>query len=105
MKDLKGTKTEATLMAAFAGESQATNKYTYYASKAKKDGYVQIAQLFEETAGNEREHAKLWFKRFTAAPCQAQWRTLPTQQPAKTMSGPTCMPPSPKRHAKRDSTI
>lgn len=62
MKDLKGTKTEANLMAAFAGESQATNKYTYYASKAKKDGYVQIAQLFEETAGNEREHAKLWFK-------------------------------------------
>ena len=62
MKELKGTKTEANLAAAFAGESQATNKYTYYASKAKKDGYVQIAQLFEETAGNEREHAKLWFK-------------------------------------------
>ncbi len=62
MKDLKGTKTEANLMAAFAGESQATNKYSYYASKAKKDGYVQIANIFEETAGNEREHAKLWFK-------------------------------------------
>ncbi len=62
MKDLKGTKTEANLMAAFAGESQATNKYTYYASKAKKDGYVQIADLFTETAGNEREHAKIWFK-------------------------------------------
>ena len=62
MKELKGTKTEANLMAAFAGESQATNKYTYYASKAKKDGYVQIAKIFEETAGNEREHAKLWFK-------------------------------------------
>jgi len=62
MKDLKGTKTEANLMAAFAGESQARNKYTYYASKAKKDGYVQIANLFEETANNEKEHAKIWFK-------------------------------------------
>lgn len=62
MKDLKGSKTEANLMAAFAGESQARNKYTYYASKAKKDGYVQIAQIFEETAANEKEHAKIWFK-------------------------------------------
>ena len=62
MKELKGTKTEANLMTAYAGESQATNKYTYYASKAKKDGYVQIAKIFEETAGNEREHAKIWFK-------------------------------------------
>ena len=60
--DLKGTKTEANLLAAFAGESQARNKYTYYASKAKKEGYVQIAQLFEETANNEKEHAKIWFK-------------------------------------------
>ena len=58
-KDLKGTKTEANLWTAFAGESQARNKYTYYASKAKKDGYVQIAALFEE---NEKEHAKIWFK-------------------------------------------
>lgn len=62
MADLKGTKTEANLMAAFAGESEARNKYTYYASKARKDGYVQIAQLFEETAANEKEHAKIWFK-------------------------------------------
>lgn len=62
MKELKGSKTEANLMAAFAGESQATNKYTYFASKAKKEGLNQIANLFEETAGNEREHAKLWFK-------------------------------------------
>ncbi len=62
MKDLKGTKTEANLMAAFAGESQARNKYSYYASKAKKDGYVQIASIFEETANNEKEHAKIWFK-------------------------------------------
>ena len=62
MSNLKGTKTEANLWAAFAGESQARNKYTYYASKAKKEGYVQIAQLFEETANNEKEHAKIWFK-------------------------------------------
>ena len=60
--NLKGTKTEANLQAAFAGESQARNKYTYYASKAKKDGYVQIANIFEETAANEKEHAKIWFK-------------------------------------------
>lgn len=62
MPELKGSKTEANLMTAFAGESQARNKYTYYASKAKKDGYVQIAALFEETANNEKEHAKIWFK-------------------------------------------
>ena len=62
MKDLKGTKTEANLMEAFAGESQARNKYTYFASKARKDGYEQIANFFEETADNEKEHAKIWFK-------------------------------------------
>ncbi|MBE6805776.1 MAG: rubrerythrin family protein [Ruminococcaceae bacterium] len=60
--ELKGSKTEANLMAAFAGESEARNKYTYFASKAKKDGYVQIAKIFEETANNEKEHAKIWFK-------------------------------------------
>ncbi len=60
--NLKGTKTEANLMAAFAGESQARNKYTYFASKAKKEGYNQIADLFIATADNEKEHAKLWFK-------------------------------------------
>lgn len=60
--ELKGTKTEANLMAAFAGESQARNKYTYYASKAKKEGLNQIAAFFEETANNEKEHAKIWFK-------------------------------------------
>ncbi|MDT4763297.1 rubrerythrin [Sphaerochaeta sp. PS] len=60
--ELKGSKTEANLAAAFAGESQARNKYTYFASKARKEGYVQIANLFEETAGNEKEHAKIWFK-------------------------------------------
>lgn len=62
MKDLKGTKTEKNLMDAFAGESQARNKYSYYASKARKEGYEQIAAIFEETANNEKEHAKLWFK-------------------------------------------
>lgn len=60
--ELKGSKTEQNLMAAFAGESQARNKYTYYSSKAKKEGYVQIANIFEETANNEKEHAKIWFK-------------------------------------------
>lgn len=62
MKDLKGTKTFENLMTAFAGESQARNKYTYFASRAKKDGYVQIQKIFEETAGNEKEHAELWYK-------------------------------------------
>ena len=62
MPELKGSKTEANLMTAFAGESQARNKYTYYASKAKKDGYVQISKIFEETAANEKEHAEIWFK-------------------------------------------
>jgi len=60
--ELKGSKTEQNLLAAFAGESQARNKYTYYASKAKKEGYNQIAAIFEETANNEKEHAKMWFK-------------------------------------------
>ena len=60
--ELKGSKTEQNLMAAFAGESQARNKYSYFASKAKKDGYEQIAAIFEETANNEKEHAKMWFK-------------------------------------------
>ena len=60
--ELKGSKTEKNLMEAFAGESQARNKYTYFASKAKKEGYEQIAAFFEETAGNEKEHAKMWFK-------------------------------------------
>ena len=62
MADLKGSKTEKNLLAAFAGESQARNKYTYFASKAKKEGYEQIAAIFQETADNEKEHAKIWFK-------------------------------------------
>ena len=67
MSKLKGTRTEANLMAAFAGESQARNKYTYYANKAKKEGYVQIANFFKETAENEKEHAKIWFKLLTSS--------------------------------------
>ena len=62
MAELKGSQTEKNLMTAFAGESQARNKYTYYASKAKKEGYVQISKIFEETAANEKEHAEIWFK-------------------------------------------
>lgn len=62
MKDISGSKTENNLRAAFSGESQARNKYTYFASKARKDGYVQIAEIFEETAENEKEHAKIWYK-------------------------------------------
>ena len=62
MPELKGSKTEQNLMAAFAGESQARNKYTYYASQAKKEGFVQISKIFEESANNEKEHAKIWFK-------------------------------------------
>ena len=62
MADLKGSKTEKNLLEAFAGESMARNKYTYYASQARKDGYEQIAKIFEETANNEKEHAKIWFK-------------------------------------------
>ncbi|MGA2669151.1 MAG: rubrerythrin family protein, partial [Ignavibacteria bacterium] len=62
MNNLKGTKTEKNLQAAFAGESQARSKYTYFASAARKEGYEQIAAFFEETANNEKEHGKLWFK-------------------------------------------
>lgn len=65
---MKGTKTERNLQEAFAGESQARNKYTYYASKARKEGYEQIAALFEETAQNEKEHAKMWFKYLQVVP-------------------------------------
>ena len=80
MKDLKGTKTEQNLKEAFAGESMARNKYSYFASKAKKDGYVQIATIFEETAANEKEHAKMWYKlptavtgRLTSTPARYSW--------------------------------
>ena len=78
-----GTQTEKNLETAFAGESQARNKYTYFASKAKKEGYEQIAALFLETADNEKEHAKLWFKELEGIG--------DTAQQARTTSGPTCM--------------
>ena len=69
MAELKGSKTEKNLETAFAGESMARNKYTYFASKARKDGYVQIANIFEETANNEKEHAKMWFKLINGGIC------------------------------------
>ena len=72
MKELKGTRTEANLKAAFAGEAQARTKYTYYASQAKKDGYEQISALFMETAENEKEHAKMWFKHLNGIGTTAQ---------------------------------
>ena len=94
-KSLKGTKTEKNLEEAFAGESMARNKYTYFASKAKKEGFVQIAALFEETAANEREHAKIWYKYLP--------RIWPTPPQARTSNGPTCTPAWPKKPAKKVS--
>ena len=76
MKELKGTKTEKNLLDAFAGESMARNKYTYFASKAKKEGYEQIAALFTETADNEKEHAKLWFKYLEGGSVQDTMKNL-----------------------------
>ena len=102
MPELKGTKTEQNLMTAFAGESQARNKYSYFASKAKKEGYVQIANIFEETANNEKEHAKMWFKLL-------EWRSNPLirsrifrqQQKVRTMSGQICMQLLQKKQEKK----
>ena len=82
--ELKGSKTEQNLMAAFAGESQARNKYTYFASKAKKDGYEQIAALFEETANNEKEHAKIWFKLLEGGSIKSTPENLKGTQPLTT---------------------
>ena len=95
--ELKGSKTEKNLMEAFAGESQARNKYTYFASVAKKEGYVQIAKIFEETANNEKEHAKLWFKHLqgignTLEKCAASPRSRPATRPATTPSPRTSRP-------------
>ena len=102
MKELKGTKTEKNLQEAFAGESMARNKYSYWASKAKKDGYVQIAAIFEETANNEKEHAKLWFKLLEGGAIKSTTeKLLPT---VRTSSGPTCMPAWLRRLVRRDST-
>ena len=99
--NLKGTKTEQNLMEAFAGESQARNKYTFYASKAKKDGYVQIANIFEQTANNEKEHAKLWFKNLHGGAVPSTAENL-KDAAARTMSGRTCTrawPRKPERKA------
>ena len=89
-KSLKGTKTEQNLWEAFAGESQARNKYTYFASVAKKAGYEQIAALFLKTAENEKEHAKMWFKELGELGDTAQ-NLLAAAEAARTMSGQICM--------------
>ena len=91
-------------MTAFSGESEARNKYTYYASRAKKDGYEQIAALFQETADNEKEHAKLWFKLLKGGAVPDTMANLVMPPPASTMSGPICTPPSPRRPRRRAST-
>ena len=96
-----GTQTEKNLEAAFAGESQARNKYTYFASVAKKQGFEQIADLFLKTADNEKEHAKMWFKELMASAIQKQ--ISGPLRTAKTTSGPICMPVLPKRQKKRAS--
>lgn len=92
MAELKGSKTEQNLMTAFAGESQARNKYTFYASKAKKEGYMQIARFFEETAGNEKEHAEIWFKELHGAQFPQRPKTSLTRLPANIMNGRICTP-------------
>ena len=95
--ELRGSKTEANLITAFSGESQATNKYTYYASKAKSEGYGQIGAIFEETAGNEREHAKLWFKALNGGIAD----TLENLRDAATGEHYEWTRNSPKQHGKK----
>ena len=97
--ELKGTKTEQNLMAAFAGESQARNKYTYFASVAKKEGYEQIAEIFLKTAENEKEHAKLWAN--SALPL----KTWLQQLQAKTTNGPICTTLSQEKLKKKASRL
>lgn len=87
--ELKGSRTEQNLMTAFAGESQARNKYTYFASVAKKEGYEQISAIFENTANNEKEHAKMWFKELKGIGTTAE--NLKVTLKARIMSGPICM--------------
>ena len=100
MSKYSGTKTEQNLKDAFAGESQARNKYTFYASVAKKAGYEQMAALYLETADQEKEHAKMWFKS-----CMAAWellkQTWKTLLQVRTMSGPICMPAWPEKPEKK----
>ena len=99
--NLEGTKTQANLMAAFAGESEARNKYTYYASKAKKDGFVQISQLFTETANNEKEHAKIWFKLLHNGSVPDTATNLQDAATGENTSGRRCIPSLPVRHGRR----
>lgn len=94
--DLKGSKTEKNLQTAFAGESQAHTKYQYYASAAKKEGYNQIGAIFTETAGNEKEHAKLWFKALHGGAVPQTIENLKDAAAGETMSGPKCMPNLPR---------
>ena len=102
MPELKGTKTEQNLMTAFAGESQARNKYTYFASKAKKEGYVQIASIFEETANNEKEHAKMWFKLLEGGAIRSTIENLQAAADGRTMSGQICTQLLQKKQEKKD---
>jgi rubrerythrin len=106
MKNLKGTKTEKNLMDAFAGESQARNKYTYYASKAKKEGFEQIANIFTETANNEKNTLKSGSNCCKkAAKLQIRKQTLRMPQTVNDMNGPKCMRTSPRMRAKKALTI
>ena len=100
MVELKGTKTEANLKAAFAGESQAHTKYEYYASQAKKDGYVQISNIFSETSHNEKEHAKIWFKLLHGG--RIQHPILKMRQKVKIMNGQVCIRLLQKKLEKKD---
>ena len=103
MPELKGSKTEQNLWTAFAGESQARNKYTYFASKAKKDGFVQISKIFEETAANEKEHAEIWFKLLGRIGSTAE-NLAAAAEGERTTSGPICTPPWPRRPRRRALT-
>ena len=100
--ELKGSKTEANLMAAFAGESQARNKYTYYASKAKKDGFEQIAEIFLETADNEKEHAKMWFKELHGGEVPSTSENLLDAANGEILNGLICIKSLQKLHVKKD---
>lgn len=103
--ELKGSKTEKNLMTAFAGESQACVKYQYYASQAKKDGYVKIQNIFAETSNNEKEHAKLWFKALHGGKVPTTTENLKDAAAGETMSGQICMQQWLKKLVKKDLMI
>ena len=105
MSNLKGTKTEANLMTAFAGESMARNKYTYYAAKAKEEGYEQIANIFLETARNEMEHAKLWYKLLHDGQVADTMTNLKMQLLVKMVNGQICMLVLLRKLARKDLTV